>query len=299
MWLIFWGTVAAEGSVIKWCRDHRVHHPYSETDADPHNAERGFFFSHVGWLFVSKHKEVIEKGKLVDMEDLTSDPLLRFQDKYFVPLSVFLTYIIPTLFGGYFLGSYWYSYWVACAFRIVWVLNTTWTVNSLAHYFGERTYDEFVSGTENLFVSLLSLGEGYHSYHHKWAWDWKAAEHCWYAYNPTAWFLKFCEFVGLAYNLREVPAEEIKKQKNKGLKQSIDHMRKIVEEKSAEFRANKDPEVRELAVKKSNEILNAIDTLKSEVQKKIDMADSVRRGLQSKLNSIRNQVDHFEQGLVQ
>ena len=68
-------------------RDHRVHHKYSETDADPHNSNRGFFFAHVGWLLVRKHPEVIKKGRLIGMDDLMQDPVVRFQRKY-----VFLVY---------------------------------------------------------------------------------------------------------------------------------------------------------------------------------------------------------------
>ena len=59
----------------------RVHHKYTETDADPHNARRGFFFSHMGWLMVRKHKEVFEKGGLVDMSDLEKDPIVMFQKR--------------------------------------------------------------------------------------------------------------------------------------------------------------------------------------------------------------------------
>jgi len=302
-WLLFWGTVAAQGSALKWCRDHRVHHPYSETDADPHNAERGFFFSHVGWLFVSKHKDVIEAGKRVDMSDLYSDPVLRLQDKIYVPLVLFVTYVLPTVAGGLFFGSYWYAYWVACSFRVIFVLNTTWFVNSIAHFWGERTYDEFVAGTENLFVSLLTLGEGHHSFHHKWAWDWKAGEHCWRAYNPTAWFIKMCSILGLAYDLKEVDANSVQKQKNKGLKRSIDHMKKVIEEKSEKIKASGTEEMQKKADEKTKEILGAIDLLKVEVQKRIDSGaeqfGSMRRRMQSKLNTIRNQVDHFEQTLVQ
>lgn len=58
-----------------------MHHKYSETDADPHNATRGFFFSHVGWLLVKKHPEIKAKGHNVDMTDLWSDPVLKFQKK--------------------------------------------------------------------------------------------------------------------------------------------------------------------------------------------------------------------------
>ena len=67
--------------MIEWCRDHRVHHKYSETDADPHNAHRGLFFSHVGWLMCKKHPDVKEKGKALDIKDLVADPVLALQRK--------------------------------------------------------------------------------------------------------------------------------------------------------------------------------------------------------------------------
>lgn len=51
-------TLAFQNDIYEWSRDHRVHHKYSETDADPHNATRGFFFSHVGWLLCKKHPHV-------------------------------------------------------------------------------------------------------------------------------------------------------------------------------------------------------------------------------------------------
>ncbi len=68
-----------QNDIYEWARDHRVHHKYSETDADPHNATRGFFFSHVGWLLVKKHPDVLNKGKTIDLSDLWADPIIRFQ----------------------------------------------------------------------------------------------------------------------------------------------------------------------------------------------------------------------------
>lgn len=70
-----------QNDIYEWSRDHRVHHKYSETDADPHNARRGFFFSHIGWLFMRKHRDVIEKGRKLDFTDLLDDPVVRFQRK--------------------------------------------------------------------------------------------------------------------------------------------------------------------------------------------------------------------------
>lgn len=78
---------------MDWARDHRGHHKFSDTDADPHNASRGLFFSHIGWTLVKKHPEVIRLGKTVDLSDLTSDPVLVFQKRYKNFLTKFHFYI--------------------------------------------------------------------------------------------------------------------------------------------------------------------------------------------------------------
>jgi len=70
-----------QNDIYEWCRDHRVHHKFSETDADPHNAKRGFFFSHMGWLCLKKHPDVFVKGSSVDLSDLLLDPVVKFQKK--------------------------------------------------------------------------------------------------------------------------------------------------------------------------------------------------------------------------
>lgn len=74
--------LSIQDDIYKWSRDHRVHHKYSETSADPHNAMRGFFFSHMGWLMVRKHPDVIEKGKKLDLSDLKADGIVMFQRRY-------------------------------------------------------------------------------------------------------------------------------------------------------------------------------------------------------------------------
>lgn len=60
---------------------NRVHHKFTDTDADPHNSKRGLFFSHVGWLLVKKHPDVKRKGSTIDMSDLDQDPIVMFQKK--------------------------------------------------------------------------------------------------------------------------------------------------------------------------------------------------------------------------
>lgn len=74
-------TWAVQNDIHEWSRDHRVHHKFTDTDADPHNINRGLFFSHIGWLMCKKHPDVINKGKQVDMTDLERDPVVMFQKK--------------------------------------------------------------------------------------------------------------------------------------------------------------------------------------------------------------------------
>lgn len=70
-----------QDSIFEWARDHRTHHKYADTDADPHNAERGLFFSHMGWLCCKKSPEVVEGGKRIDLSDLYEDPVVMFQKR--------------------------------------------------------------------------------------------------------------------------------------------------------------------------------------------------------------------------
>lgn len=80
--LMLMNCVAFQNHIIEWARDHRCHHKWTDTDADPHNVNRGFFFSHMGWLLTKKHPMVKEMGKKLDLSDLYSDPILVFQKKF-------------------------------------------------------------------------------------------------------------------------------------------------------------------------------------------------------------------------
>ncbi|GBM60721.1 Stearoyl-CoA desaturase 5 [Araneus ventricosus] len=82
VFLCILNSVAFQNDIYIWCRDHRLHHKFTETDADPHNIKRGFFFAHIGWLMCRKHPEVAKKGKTIFVEDLMADPIVRFQRRW-------------------------------------------------------------------------------------------------------------------------------------------------------------------------------------------------------------------------
>ena len=79
IFLMIGQCIAGQNSLFVWCRDHRVHHKFSETDGDPHNTNRGFFFAHVGWLLRKKHPEMKRKAATLDFNDLLADPVVKFQ----------------------------------------------------------------------------------------------------------------------------------------------------------------------------------------------------------------------------
>ncbi|KAJ6648992.1 Acyl-CoA Delta-9 desaturase, partial [Pseudolycoriella hygida] len=209
--LVFFNTIALQDSIIVWAKDHRVHHKYSDTDADPYNAKRGFFFSHIGWLLSRKHPDVAKKGKKLDFTDLTSDPILVFQRKHYVELMILCCFVLPTTLPMYCWNeSFQYAFFVAAMLRWQLFMNVTFLVNSAAHAFGNKSYDVNFTSRENSSVAVLSLGEGWHNYHHVFPWDYKTAELGNYSMNFTTAFIDFFAKIGWAYDLKSVSPHIIK-----------------------------------------------------------------------------------------
>ncbi|XP_026752155.2 acyl-CoA Delta-9 desaturase-like isoform X2 [Galleria mellonella] len=210
LFLAIMQTMAFQNHIYEWVRDHRVHHKFSETDADPHNARRGFFFSHMGWLMVRKHKDVLEKGALVDMSDLEKDPIVMFQKKTYLVGMPLLCFVIPAMIPVYWWGEDpWISWYVASITRYTVSLHFTWLVNSAAHIWGNKPYDKNIGATDHKLVATLALGEAWHNYHHVFPWDYKAAELGNYSTNLSTGLIDLAAKWGLAYDLKTVSNEMI------------------------------------------------------------------------------------------
>jgi stearoyl-CoA desaturase (Delta-9 desaturase) len=194
--------IANQGSLYHWCRDHRVHHKFSETDADPHNATRGFFYAHMGWLFVKKHPDVVKAGRDMDFSDLMADPLVAFQKKFDPWFTFYMCFFMPAQVAHYGWGEdYWTAFFVAGGLRYIWVLHATWLVNSAAHLYGDHPYDVTEYPAENPFVSFMGLGEGWHSWHHKYPYDYAASEFGISSqFNPSKLLIDLMALCGLVWN---------------------------------------------------------------------------------------------------
>ena len=197
--LMLFNSIANQGTIFHWARDHRVHHKHSETVADPHNATRGFFFAHIGWLLIKKDINVIKASRKLDFSDLQADGFVMFQKRLDPWFTLFMCYILPGYIAKYFWGeSFWLAVLVAGALRYCCVLHFTWFVNSAAHLYGNRPYDPKLWPSENPFVSICAIGEGWHNWHHKYPYDYAASEFgASRQFNPTKIFIDFLAMIGL------------------------------------------------------------------------------------------------------
>ncbi|XP_073951226.1 acyl-CoA Delta(11) desaturase [Choristoneura fumiferana] len=207
--LIVFNSLGFQNSVIHWVRDHRMHHKYSDTDGDPHNASRGFFYAHVGWLLVKKHPEVKKRGKIIDMSDIYSNPILRFQKNYAIPFIGMICFVLPTIIPMYFWGETLSNAWHIAMLRYVISLHSIFLVNSAAHLYGYRPYDKNILPADNKMALIICLGESFHNYHHVFPWDYRSSELGNMAMNWTAKFIDFFAWIGWAYDLKTASYENI------------------------------------------------------------------------------------------
>ncbi len=203
LYLLF-GAAAFQHSVLSWCSDHRRHHKHIDGDKDPYNIQRGFFWAHVGWLLVTEHKEQTDYS---NVRDLAADPWIRFQHRFYLPIAVLMGFVVP--FGlGMAVGVPWGCMLWAGVFRVVLVHHSTFLVNSLAHTFGGRPYTLAVSARDSVVTALLTFGEGYHNFHHRFAADYRNGVSP-TAWDPSKWLIGSLEHLGLAWDVRRVALERI------------------------------------------------------------------------------------------
>ena len=154
------GSMALQNSISKWCSDHRRHHMKLDTEQDPYSITKGFFHAHIGWIL--KNTDYI----IENVSDLKKKSAVKFQDKHYWKISLFLSFILPVLIGfiyGRPLGG---LLWGGIL-RVTMVHHFTFFINSLCHYVGKRPFEADTSARDSWWVAYLTFGEGFHNFHHK------------------------------------------------------------------------------------------------------------------------------------
>lgn len=166
------GAGAAEGSIRWWSRGHRAHHRYTDTSKDPYSVEKGFWYSHMGWMVIKQNPKRIGRS---DISDLNEDPVVVWQHKHYIKSVFSMALLFPTLVCGLGWGDWVVGFIYAGILRTGFVQQATFCVNSLAHWIGEQPFDDRNSPRDHVITAFVTLGEGYHNFHHEFPSDYRNA----------------------------------------------------------------------------------------------------------------------------
>ena len=193
------GGWALENSAFKWAADHIRHHAHTDHEQDPYNAQRGFWYSHCGWLFFTDtHTDEKYASRL------RQDRVVMWQHRYYMPIvasGLGLTFVVGFLYNGWMGGIG--CFLLAGVGRTFAVLNSTFCINSICHLWGRQPYGQANSSRDSWLVSLVTFGEGYHNYHHTYQSDYRNGPR-WYNFDPSKWIIFVLSKMGLASSLRVV-----------------------------------------------------------------------------------------------
>jgi stearoyl-CoA desaturase (delta-9 desaturase) len=198
------GALATQGGPLWWVSHHRNHHRYTETPKDIHSPmQRGFWYSHIGWMM----DPLCFEGSQTNIKELTRFGELKVLQRFYPALivgQIVLFYALGAgiawaypqsgtsggqmLIWGYFIST-------------VALWHATFMVNSVCHIWGSRTWDSGDRSTNNWLVATLTLGEGWHNNHHKFAYS---ARHGlkWWQLDCTYLGLRILEALGLVWDLK-------------------------------------------------------------------------------------------------
>ena len=203
------GNTSVQRSPLWWAAHHRFHHLNADTEQDIHSPRKqGLLWSHMGWI-TSKTNF---KTRLKMIPDFTKFPELLFLDRFDT--------IVPAVFAvlvfsfGVFLEKFFPALGTNGMQMLVWgfVISTvflahgTFTINSLSHKFGTIRYPTDDDSRNNLLLSLVTLGEGWHNNHHHYSAATRQGFY-WWEIDITYYFLLLLNRMGLIWDLKSVPED--------------------------------------------------------------------------------------------
>jgi stearoyl-CoA desaturase (delta-9 desaturase) len=214
------GSAAAEGPVIDWVATHRKHHQFSDAPGDPHSPHlcecdgwrgqlKGLVHAHIGWVF--SDMEVADEQRYA--KDLLADPWIRFVDRTFV---LWVVLGLAAAFGagvalrGTVNGGLTALLWGGAA-RIFLMHHSTFSINSICHYFGRADYETGDKSRNVFWLAIPTWGEAWHNNHHAFPTSYRHGLRRWQI-DPSAGIIRLLELTGVAWDVVRVdPARRVRK----------------------------------------------------------------------------------------
>jgi stearoyl-CoA desaturase (delta-9 desaturase) len=191
--LAFLAQTSVQKGALWWAAHHRDHHKYSDTDRDPHDSRRGFWYSHCGWIL--DHTDATDYARV---KDLARYPELVILNKLKITPGVLLGVAVWWIWG-------WSGLVIGFCLSTVLLWHGTFTINSLSHMLGKPRYATGELSKNNWFLALITLGEGWHNNHHHFMNSTRQGFY-WWEIDITYYVLKALSAVRLVWDLREPPS---------------------------------------------------------------------------------------------
>lgn len=212
------GCLALQKGPLWWAAHHRDHHRFADHEGDVHSPRvHSFIWAHMGWFLTPRNNEL--RADLI--KDWMKFPELRWLDRGSSIVAVL--YATALYACGELVNSFLPRLATTGPMLLVWgfflstvaLYHATYSVNSLAHLFGSRRFDTADDSRNNLFVAVLTLGEGWHNNHHHYP---SAARQgfVWWEIDPTYYVLVALQRLRIVWDLREVPERVFASQISRG-----------------------------------------------------------------------------------
>ena len=196
---------SAQKSVLWWAAKHRHHHLHSDTERDVHSPRhRGFWYSHVGWIFVRRHA----KTDLVKVADFARYPELMWLHRYELVPAIALGVLCWLIEGwpGLVVGFFWST---------VILYHGTFCINSLAHVRGRKRYVTGDDSRNNWLLAVFTMGEGWHNNHHACQSSVRQGFR-WWEFDPTFYILKVLSWLRVVWDLKRPPEAVLRNEQRLG-----------------------------------------------------------------------------------
>lgn len=168
--VLIFGTLSGSGSAVGWAGIHRAHHKFSDTDLDPHKAERGF------WAMLSlNYNQDFSPRLIVDM--YKNKLVMWFHNYYFVPI---IMYVVGLYLAFGFTG-------VAVGFSIPALMTVA--AEGATNYINHKTKDGYAASNV-WWMNVFSFGDGWHKNHHDKPTAWTTREK-WYQLDIIGILIKY------------------------------------------------------------------------------------------------------------
>lgn len=201
------GAACAQRGPLWWAAHHRNHHRHADTPLDLHSPRiHGFWWSHMGWFLAQR----AFRTDCARVADLARYPELRWLDRYDTLVPVMLAVMLYAL--GALLQHTTPSLGTSGGQMLIWgffvstvvLFHATVTINSLAHRFGTRRFETRDDSRNNLWLALLTFGEGWHNNHHFFPGSVRQGLR-WWEIDLTYYVLRLMAIFGLVHDLKAFP----------------------------------------------------------------------------------------------